>query len=65
MTYKGLIKKSRTLDAAALLTIFGAVQQYLPYIQDKLAGNYGYVFGGVGVLVAYLRFVTTKPVGEK
>lgn len=65
MKYNGLIKKSRTLDAAALLAIFGAAQQYLPMIQDKLQGNYGYVFGLVGIVVAYLRFVTTKPVGDK
>ena len=65
MKYKGIIKKSRTYDYAALLAIAAVVLQTLPFLQDKLAGNYGYVFMGVSVVVAFLRHKTTGPAGAK
>lgn len=65
MTYKGIIKKSRTYDYAALLAVAAVVLQALPMLQDKLAGNYGYVFMGVSVVVAFLRHKTTGAVGAK
>ena len=65
MKYNGVIKKSRTYDYAALLAVGGVVLQTLPMLQDQLAGNYGFVFMGVSVLVAYLRNKTTGSVGDK
>lgn len=65
MKYKGWIKKSRTYDYAAMLAIAGAVLQALPMLQDYLAGNYGFVFMVVSVIVAYLRAKTNGPVGQK
>ena len=65
MKYKGIIKKSRTMDYAALLAIGGTVLQTLPMLQDQLQGNYGYVFMGVSVIVAILRSKTNGPVGDK
>jgi len=68
MTYQGIIKKSRTLDAVALLGIcnlmFPVLQTYLP--QLGLTTQQMAVFNILGMgLMAYLRFVTTGPVGEK
>lgn len=63
--YKGVIKKSRTYDYAAMLAVCGAVLQALPMLQEYLAGNYGFAFMVVSVLVAYLRHKTTGPVGQK
>ena len=63
--YNGIIKKSRTMDYAVLVAVFGAVLQALPLLQEQLSGNYGYVFMGISVGVAILRVVTTTPLGEK
>ena len=65
MIYKGLIKRSHTMDYAALLATFGVIQQLLPMIEESLAGYYGYVFMAVGIVVALLRQKTKGPVGEK
>jgi len=65
MAYNGIIKKSRTYDYAALLAVGAVILQSLPMLQDKLAGNYGYVFMGVSAIVAYLRHKTTGSVGVK
>lgn len=68
MKYKGVIKKSRTLDVLALFTVLTAVQ---PLAMDVLAG-FGLSPKWVGLsnlvmiaVLAYLRFRTTGPVGEK
>jgi hypothetical protein len=65
MKYKGIIKKSRTYDYAALLAVFGAVLQTMPAMQDILADNYGIAFMAVSVVVAFLRHKTTGAVGAK
>ena len=63
--YKGLIKKSRTLDAATLLVVFGVIEQNLPLLREQLGDNYGLVFMCVGIIFALLRMKTTAPVGDK
>ncbi len=65
MRYRGMIGKSRTLDYAALLAAFGAIQQGLPEMQMQLAGYYGWVFIAVAGIMAYLRAKTNGPVGDK
>lgn len=65
MKYKGIIKKSRTYDYAALLAVFGAVLQTMPAMQDMLADHYGTAFMVVSIVVAYLRHKTTGPAGAK
>ena len=62
--YKGVIKKSRTLDAAMLLGVFGAIQLTLPGLglDTQTTGITNMVLAAV---IAYLRFKTTGPVGEK
>lgn len=68
MQYEGIIKKSRTFDALAAFTILTAVQ---PLAMDVLTqfelspkwiGLTNLVMIG---LLAYLRFKTTGPVGDK
>jgi len=68
MAYQGIIKKSRTLDAASLLGIFNIVY---PVVQDQLPNLHAspVVIGIVNVvgaiIIAILRFDTKGPVGEK
>jgi len=57
--------KSKTINFAVLLAIFGAVQQYLPLVQDQLKDKYGFITIGIAVIVAILRVVTKKPLSEK
>jgi hypothetical protein len=64
MTYKGFIKKSRTYDLAAIIAILAAVQPFVP--QFELSQNTITIIGMViAGLIAYLRKITTGPVGEK
>jgi hypothetical protein len=64
LTYKGFIKKSRTYDLAAIIAILAAIQPFIP--QLDLSQNTITIIGMViAGLVAYLRKVTTGPVGEK
>ena len=65
MKYKGIIKKSRTMDYALLLVIFGTVLQALPMVQDQLQGNYGFIFMGLSIITAVLRAKTTQALGDK
>ncbi len=65
MKYNGVIKKSKTMDYAALLAIFGAILQGLPMIQEQLEGNYGFIFMFVSVIVAVLRMKTTQGLEDK
>jgi Mg2+/citrate symporter len=68
MRYQGVIKKSRTLDAAAALAfvnaVFPVLQTNLPAFglttQEMAAVN---IIGAA--VIAFLRFRTTGPVGEK
>ena len=64
MTYKGFIKKSRTYDLAAVIAILVAVQPFIP--QFQLTQNEITIAGMViSGLIAYLRKITTGPVGDK
>jgi hypothetical protein len=66
--YQGVIKKSRTLDFAALLAIFGAIQVALPDLLNvwEIPARWaGLVTLLVSALVAWLRYKTTTAVGEK
>jgi hypothetical protein len=64
MSYQGFIKKSRTYDLAAIIAILTTVQAFIP--QLELSQNTVTISGMVVAgLVAYLRHVTTGPVGKK
>jgi hypothetical protein len=62
--YQGIINKSRTHDFAAALVVMGAIQMYLPQLEIPHPWD-GAITMVVGVLVAYLRYITTGPVGQK
>lgn len=68
MEYSGIIKKSRTLDVLALFVVFSAIQ---PLLMDVLT-QFGLSPKWVSLInlvfisaLAYLRFKTSTPVGEK
>lgn len=69
MIYKGIIKKSRTLDLAMVSSLVDAVALgFLSYDPTQLGiavPIYATVRIVINVLQAYLRFQTTTPVGEK
>jgi len=65
MKYRGIVKRSRTLDAAVLVAVLGAVELNFPLLQDMLGEWYGVSYIFIAGLMAYLRFVTTGPVGQK
>lgn len=65
MTYKGLIAKSRTYDFAAVIAVFGVVEQNLPLVREQLGDWYGWIFMAVSGAIIYYRKTTTGPVGGK
>jgi len=69
MKYEGVIKKSRTLDLAALQTMIDAgFLAFMAYTPEQLGVTVPTFFGvrvAFSVLQAYLRFRTTGPVGGK
>lgn len=64
MTYNGFIKKSRTYDLAAVILVLGAVQTYVPDLGLSQVHT-GMMNMAIAGLVAFLRHITTGPVGEK
>ena len=64
--YKGIIKKSRTLDFNASFLITLALEQNLPILEDKIpATYYPYIMFALILGNVVLRFVTKGPVGDK
>ena len=58
--------KSKTLNFAAVLAIFGAAQANLSLLQEVISPPmYGWLTFGFAVVVALLRVLTTKPLSEK
>ena len=64
MTYKGFIKKSRTYDLAAVIVVLVSIQAFIPQLEfsQNTVTIIGMVVAG---LIAYLRKITTGPVGDK
>ena len=55
--------KSKTMWFSVALVIFGALLEYLPYLQSVIDPKYyGIIFAIVGVIVAVLRYVTKGPI---
>ncbi len=63
--YKGIIKKSRTLDLSAALAVLGVIELNMPLVRDMLGDYYGVVFILFAAVGAYLRTDTTGKVGDK
>lgn len=57
--------KSKTLWFSTGLTVFGALEAFLPQVQTVLGSHYGAVLSAVGITTALLRFATTKAISEK
>ena len=59
-------KKSKTINFAVLLALFGAAQANLPVVQEFISPEiFGYITLGIAIVVAMLRAYTTKPLSEK
>jgi hypothetical protein len=55
--------QSKTMWFSVALVIFGALLEYLPYLQSVIDPKYyGIIFAIVGVIVAVLRYVTKEPI---
>jgi len=55
--------QSKTMWFSVALVIFGALLEYLPYLQSVIDPKYyGMIFAIVGVIVAVLRYVTKEPI---
>jgi len=57
------MRQSRTMWFSLLLVIFGALFDNLSYVQNIIDPRYyGLLLITIGVIVAVLRFVTSKPI---
>jgi len=55
--------QSKTMWFSVALVIFGALLEYLPYLQSVIDPKYyGVIFAVVGIIVAVLRYVTKEPI---
>jgi hypothetical protein len=55
--------QSKTMWFSVALVIFGALLEYLPFLQSIIDPKYyGLIFTGVGIIVALLRYVTKEPI---
>jgi len=60
------MKKSKTMWFALLLVVLGFVADNFSYVQNIIDPEYyGVSYIAIGVVVAVLRFVTTKPLEDK
>jgi hypothetical protein len=60
------MRKSRTMWFSLLLVVFGALMDNLPALQNMIDPKYyGLVLTVIGIIVAILRFLTTKPLDER
>lgn len=60
------IFKSKTVSAATVVTIIGAIQSFTPVLQEFMTEQaYGYLLMALGVLFAGLRAATQLPLSEK
>jgi hypothetical protein len=57
--------KSKTMWFATALTVFGAIEGFLPQIQSLLGSHYGAILSVVGVITGLLRFATTDAISNK
>lgn len=58
--------KSRTIQFALLLAIFGVIEANLQFFAQYMTSQvFGYFAMAVGLVVAVLRVITTVPLSEK
>lgn len=57
------VHRSKTMWFSLALVVLGALMDNFSYIQDLIDPKYyGFGYIVIGVIVATLRFVTTKPI---
>jgi len=57
--------QSKTMWFSVALVVFGALLEYLPYVQSIIDPKYyGVIFAVVGVIVAVLRYVTKESINQ-
>ena len=55
--------QSKTMWFSVALVVFGALLEYLPFLQSVIDPKYyGIIFAIVGVITAILRYVTKEPI---
>lgn len=60
------LAKSKTMRAAAVLAVLGAVEVNFHLVRDHIPADYqGLVFIAISCVMAYLRFKTSTPLSEK
>jgi hypothetical protein len=57
--------KSKTVWFSTALTIFGALEAFLPQVQAVIGTHYGAILSAVGVITGLLRFATTDAIADK
>jgi len=65
---KNVIKgatKSKTIYFAMAISVLGPALDNFPELRSFLGDNYGISFVLLSMVMAYLRFVTTKPLDDK
>ena len=61
----GRFFKSKTINFAGLLGIFGIVEANWPMVAPFLGEHQGWVYTGIAAIVAGLRAVTNEPLKQK
>jgi len=60
------MRKSKTMWFALALVVLGIIYDNFSYVQNVIDPRfYGITYIAIGVVVAVLRFLTVKPLGEK
>ena len=58
--------KSKTIWFSFALVVFGALFDNFSYVQNLIDPRfYGFGYIIIGIIVAVLRFLTTKPLGDR
>ena len=58
--------KSRTMIASVLISISGVIMASSDFLKTVMTPDvFGYVMLGIGIVVAWLRVLTTKPLSDK
>jgi hypothetical protein len=57
--------RSKTYRLSLLVAGLGAAQEFMPYLKEFLAANYGTVFFGIAVAGAIVRELTNGPISDK
>lgn len=60
---KKKVMQSKTMWFSLVVMIFGVVLDNFSYLQDVIPVQwYGPIFMGISIIIAVLRFITTKPI---